>query len=89
MKLPTELQFHAPDDTPFLVRFDFSRGESQWFDRRAGVGSPGHDPYAEVTEVNFGKGWESPEAYPQINYDALENEILERLAEIDAERCEY
>ncbi len=92
MKLPTEFEFYADDDTPFRVRFDYDRGEEQWFDARAGVGSPGYDPSVEVTEVNFGSGWELPDVYPQLNLPAIEAEIMERLADIEeaeqAERAE-
>ncbi len=86
MKLPLAFEFFTDDDTPFLVRYDYDRGEAQWFDASAGVGSPGHDPCAEVTEVNFGKGWETPENYPQLNIEAIEADILERLAEIESEQ---
>ena len=84
MKLPTELELWH-EDTPFRVRFDYDRGEQQWFDARAGVGSPGYDPFVEITEVNFGAGWESPDAYPQINLDACEDEVLEKLAALEAD----
>lgn len=83
--LPTEFVFYTDDDTEFRVRFDYDRGESQWFDAMAGVGSPGYDPCAMVTEVNFGAGWEDPEAYPQLNINQIESEILERLAGLESE----
>lgn len=82
MKLPTELMLHH-DDVEFRVRFDYNRGEAQWFDARAGVGSPGHDPFVVINEVNFGAGWESPGIYPQLNLEACEVEVLERLAELE------
>lgn len=84
MKLPTELELWH-DDTPFLVRFDYDRGEASWFDARAGVGSPGYDPFVEITEVNFGSGWESPDAYPQLNLSACESEVMEKLADLEAD----
>ena len=85
MKLPTEMEFFAPDDTPFRVRFDYDRGEEQWFDARAGVGSPGYDPSVSVTEVNFGAGWELPDVYPQLNLEQIEAEIMEKLAELESD----
>jgi hypothetical protein len=84
MKLPTELELWR-GDVAFRVRFDYDHGEAQWFDARAGVGSPGHDPCVSINEVNFGNGWESPEAYPQLDLDACESEVLEKLAELEAD----
>lgn len=84
MKLPTEIELFLDDDTPFRARFDYDRGEEQWFDARAGVGSPGYDPSASITEVDFGRGWETPDAYPQINFDAYGETILEFLADAEA-----
>ena len=82
MKLPIEMALWH-EDTNFRVRFDYEPGEAQWFDHRAGVGGPGYDPSVAITEVNFGKGWESPDAYPQLNMTACEQEVMEKLAEID------
>ena len=31
-----------------MVEFDYDRGEPQWFDAKAGVGSPGFPPSVEV-----------------------------------------
>lgn len=84
MKLPTEMELWH-EDTPFRVRFDYDRGEQQWFDARAGVGSPGHDPNVTINEVNFGARWESPDAYPQIDISACEQEVLEKLAYLEAD----
>lgn len=83
-KLPTEMTLFC-GDTEFRARFDYDRGEQQWFDARAGVGSPGYDTSVSLTEVNFGTDWESPDAYPQLNVDACEQEILEKLAELEAD----
>ena len=79
MKLPTELELRDQDDNPFRVRFDYDRGEQQWFDARAGVGSPGYDPSVCITEVNFGGKWESPEVYPQLNIEDCEQEVMDCL----------
>jgi hypothetical protein len=83
-KLPTEMLLWS-DETPFCVRFDYDRGEQQWFDAGAGVGSPGYDPSVSITEINFGAGWESPETYPQLHVDTCEQEVLEKLAELEAD----
>lgn len=84
MTLPTELELWH-EDTPFRVRFDYDPGEAQWFDARAGVGSPGHDPCVCINEVNFGAGWVSPDVYPQLNLDRCEEEVMEKLAELEAD----
>ena len=73
------------EDMAFRVRFDYDRGEQQWFDARAGVGSPGYGPSVCITEVNLGSGWEAPDMYPQLNLDACEQEVLERLADLEAD----
>lgn len=69
--------FH--EDTEFKARFDYDKGEDQWFDARAGVGSPGYPPSVCLNEVDFGNGWESPEAYPQLNVEACEQEIMDKI----------
>ena len=86
MKLPTELEVFI-DDAQARVRFDYDRGEAQWFDARAGVGSPGYDASVSVTEINFdmGGGWELPEAYPELDFDAIEQQVMDRLVEIESE----
>lgn len=82
-RLPTELEL-THEDAPIQVRFDYSRGEDQWFDARAGVGGPGCDPSVSIVEVNFGQGWQSPDAHPQLDFSALEDEILVKLAEMES-----
>ena len=84
MKLPTEMELWH-EETPFRVRFDYDRGEAQWFDARAGVGGPGCDPSVCITEVNLGNGWESPDIYPQIDFDACEAEVMQKLADIEGD----
>jgi hypothetical protein len=87
---PTEMEFFAPDDAPFLVRYDYDAGEEQWFDARAGVGSPGYPASVQLTEVNFGAKWETPDAYPQLDVEAIEHEIMERIdQEAEAFFAEY
>jgi len=82
MKLPTELELCHNDKT-FLVRFDYDRGEQQWFDARAGVGSPGYDPSVSITEVNYGAGWEEITDHEDV--EVWEDIVLEKLAELEAE----
>lgn len=85
MKPQPEIELCLDDGTTFKARYDADPGEDQWFDARAGVGSPGYPPSVEITEVNFGGGWETPDAYEQINWQAYEQEIMDRLAESEAE----
>lgn len=90
MSLPTELEFFDADDNPYRVRFDYDRGEQQWFDARAGVGSPGYDPSVDVTEINFGDGWKTPDEVPGFDFAKCEEEVMDRLIELeDSERAEY
>ena len=44
------------DGRPAIVRYDADPGEEQWFDARAGVGSPGYPGGVAVTEVKVGDG---------------------------------
>jgi hypothetical protein len=85
MKTKTQPEIELLDgETSFRARYDYDRGEDQWFDARAGVGSPGYPPSVCITEVNFGAGWEDPEAYPQLDLEACEVEIMDKLAESEA-----
>ena len=83
MKLPDELTLTI-NEMEVRVRYEYDRGEDQWFDARAGVGSPGYPAAAWMTEINFGKGWEDPDIYPQLNRDAIDEEIMDRLADLEA-----
>ena len=84
MKQP-EMELCTDDGQPFVVRYDADRGEEQWFDARAGVGGPGYPPSVCITEVKFGDAWELPEVYPQVNWEAYEEEIMSKLIERDRE----
>jgi hypothetical protein len=69
--------FH--EDTEFKARFDYYEGEEQWFDARAGVGSPGYPASVCLTEVDFGNGWKPLDAYPQLNVEACEQAIMDKI----------
>lgn len=80
--------FH--NDQPFKAAFDYDEGEEQWFDAKAGVGSPGFPPSVCLNEVDFGKGWESPNNYPDLNVEAVEQQIIGKIADLwDAYWAEY
>lgn len=84
MKLPNELTVTHGDDE-ISVRFCYDPGERQWFDARAGVGSPGHDPFVEITEVKVGDAWVAPDDCAGLDIESLEQKVLERLGELEAD----
>ena len=71
--------FHDDNDRPIVVRYDFDEGEEQWFDAKAGVGSPGYEASVEICEVLLpGCDWMSSDApLPQVNLSAMRQEILD------------
>lgn len=83
MNYPDHIVWEIDDGTEIKVYFEYDPGEDQWFDARAGVGSPGYPPSVEITEVDFGKGRESIEVYPQLNLDAIHVRIVDTLAAVD------
>ena len=60
------------------VEFDFDRGESQWFDARAGVGSPGYGPSVEILAFRT--------AGEYTSLANIEDQIFDILAAEEAER---
>ena len=88
MKYPTEMQLQMPDDRLVMVRFDYDTGEQEWFDARAGVGSPGYPPSVAITELDLGDGWVLPDAHPEINFEVLEEMVADKLHAIDLECAE-
>ena len=85
MTLPTKMIINV-DGLQMHFRYDADRGEDQWFDARAGVGSPGYPPSVMVTEVSLdGVTWNDPEMYPQLNLEAIEQEIMDKLAALEAD----
>ena len=78
------------EDTEFKASFDYDPGEDQWFDARAGVGSPGYPAIVCINEVDFGNGWEQLEKYPQLNLDACEQQIMDEIDKLhEAYWAEY
>lgn len=73
--------------TQLKVRYDYDPGESQWFDARAGVGGPGSDPCVEVLEIHVHDGqWLCCSCLNDEAREAIEEALMEKIAEIDAER---
>ena len=68
-----ERDMYLSDDTVVIVRYDYSPAENQWFDARAGVGSPGSDAELYITEINLGNGFVS------IDQSGLDDAEIERL----------
>lgn len=91
MSKPLEHTFYDDGDMPIVVRYDFEKGEAEWFDAKAGVGSPGYGPCVEIFEVNIGGDWQAPDAYPQLDITRMEQEILDFVLEqsISEEQAHY
>lgn len=88
--VPPEFGCFLDDDTPVTVRYDADMGEEQWFDARAGVGSPGYPASICITEVKIGDGQWTDEL-DQFDPDWLariEQNIEETLIEREQERYE-
>jgi hypothetical protein len=83
MNYPDHIVWEIDDGTEIKVYFEYDLGEAQWFDARAGVGSPGYPPSVEITEVDFGRGREGVGVYPQLNLDAIHVRIVDTLAAVD------
>lgn len=77
MKLPKEAPHYMIfiRDIEHKVTFDFDPGESQWFDARAGVGSPGYGPELQITEID------PPIELTEAEAEAVEQEIMDRIIE--------
>ena len=68
-----EREMFFSDDSEVIVRYDYDPGESQWFDAKAGVGSPGYNAEVCITEINLGDGFVS------IDKSGLDDAEIERL----------
>ena len=85
MKYPEVFDL-SDDELSIRVKYDYDRGEQQWFDAKAGVESPGYDPSVCITEVSInGSAWTTPDVYPQIDWDRYEQQVMERLIEWEAD----
>ncbi len=80
--VPKELEV-SQDGGDWLVRYDYDPGEDQWFDARQGVGSPGHPPSLEITEVKWRGDWVAPNAVPLFSVELAEQSVMDA---IDAEK---
>ena len=89
-----EREMFLSDDREVIVRYDYDPGESQWFDAKAGVGSPGYNAEVCITEINLGDGFVSidksglDDAEIERLEDRLMVEISEEEEKINAERDE-
>ena len=90
MPHPDFIMCETDEGVEFKVYFDYDKGEEQWFDARAGVGSPGYPPSIEILEVDFGRGREDVSVYPQLNLDAIYNDIADMIqAAEEGDEAEY
>jgi len=56
---------YTDDDTEFRVQYCYRAAEPMTWHH------PGCDADVEILAVDFGRGWEDPDIYPQLNIDAL------------------
>ena len=84
MKLPDHFEIDV-DDLPMYFRYDYDRGERERWNGLTGVGNPEIPPSVMVTEVSLdGVTWNDPEMYPQLNMEVIEQEIMDKLADLEA-----
>jgi hypothetical protein len=72
------------DDEVTVVRYDYDPGEEEWFDARAGVGSPGYGPSLEITEICDEDGNWHPVTGDELWYSRVEDEIMDAMIEKNA-----
>jgi len=75
MTLPNELELSSG----LVVRYEYDPGEEQYFDARAGVGSPGYPPEFYVTEIKVGDEWKPAEDCAHLDVAAIEAEAAQKL----------
>lgn len=74
---------YTDDDTEFKVQYCYRAAEPMTWHH------PGADADVEITAVDFGRGWEDPDIYPQINLDELIDKAHEdQAAEREQRACE-
>ena len=83
LKLPDSFTITSGDTTK-SVRFEYDPGEDQWFDARAGVGSPGYPAEAYITAIDRGNGWEDVESITDLDLNDIEQQVLDKILEIDS-----
>ena len=83
-----EREMFLSDDREVIVRYDYSPAESQWFDARSGVGSPGCDAELCITEINLGNGFVSIDqsGLDDAEIERLEDRLMVDIAEEESER---
>lgn len=83
-----ERDIFLSDDREVIVRYDYSPAESQWFDARAGVGSPGCDAELCITDINLGNGFVSIDksGLDDAEIERLEDRLMVDIAEEESER---
>ena len=83
-----EREMFLSDDRDVIVRYDYSPGESQWFDAKAGVGSPGYNAELFITEINLGNGFVSIDqsGLDDAEIERLEDRLMVDIAEEESER---
>lgn len=95
IKVPEWLDIEDEQAGKFRVMFDYDEGEPERWNGLTGVGNPETPPSLEITAVDFGGGLQSPDAFPQLNIEAIEAECWEHIGRLQeaywadyAEHCE-
>ena len=74
---------YTDDDTAFRVQYCYRAAEPMTWHH------PGADADVEILAVDFGRGWEDPDIYPQLNIDELIDKAHEdQAAEREQRACE-
>ena len=64
--------------TNYTASVDFDPGEPQWFDAKAGVGSPGYGPSVTILSLEDDEG-------NITTLDALEQQCIDYLVDMEAD----
>ena len=70
--------------TEVLAKFDYDRGEPQWFDARVGYGSPGYPASVEVTSIFIGGVEIDPAILSSETLERIEEQLIEKITEIES-----
>jgi hypothetical protein len=80
-------------DRSALARFDYEPGEAERWNGLTGVGNPEIPASVEVTEVNIDGHWYGRIDLPPIDWDDLDQQVMDAIIELDdddaAARDEY
>jgi hypothetical protein len=89
-QLPKRIKVNLPSldgfgTTEVEVEYDYDRGERQWFDAKAGVGSPGYPPSVEVTLIDIGGIKIDPAILSESTLDRITQEVMDAIITFEEE----